>query len=76
MTGEFETESRPRRCRRDLTGEEKGEGASGAGDGAGVGVGARRVFFLLWWPGGKIFNFCHRWLKEILSSALNSQHVN
>ena len=42
-TGEFETESRPRRCRRDLTGEEGGEEAAGAGDEDGVEVGTCRV---------------------------------
>jgi len=42
-TGEFETESRPRRCRRDLTGEERGEEAAGAGDEDGVEVGTCRV---------------------------------
>jgi len=41
--GELETESRPRRCRRDLTGEEKGEETSGTEDGVEVGVGTRRV---------------------------------
>ncbi len=41
--GEFETEICPRRCRRDLTGEEKVEGTSRAGERAGVGVGTCRV---------------------------------